>query len=352
MVVFPYILKNYHASLAVKFSYLITQIFILLPLTSIILYSILNTWNSNYKTLNTVFVLALASTVAIYLSQRSLLPYHYINIIILTFFINFNFVMQEICINPTKNRKKFYLFNYTLAAANLLIIALFSKSLFFLLLFINLFLFLPLAYNSLSWNNKKITIFAIFLLINLQFFPIFFFVNSYWSATNFKNTLFSRLISFSESAPLHASYFFIADGANLANPLVHYTSITSTQSPDCLWMISAIQRKIISEGDKATRAYISSNTDPLFYANLVSHTLEIKKPTFVIVDNSCLNVSANRIACHHDWLSYLQENPSFKKVWKNYHYYSSIVITRFIYPQRLDIYKLQTEKEFSHHDEQ
>lgn len=351
-VIFPYILRNYQASLALKFSHLITQNFILFSLTSIFLYSILNTWNSNYKTLNTVLVLALVSNIAIYLSQRSLLPYHYLNIITLTFFINLNFVVQEISIFPIQNRKKFYLFNCAILAANLLFIALLSKFLIILLLFINLFLSLPQVYKNISLNNMKITFFAIFMLINLQFFPILFFINSYYSTMNFKNILLSRLISFSESAPPHASYFFIAASANLANPLVHYTSITSAQSPDCLWMISTIQHKIISEGDKATRAYISSNTDPLFYANLVAHTLNIKKPTFVIFDNSCLNVYANNIACHHDWLSYLQENPSFRKAWKNYHYYSSIVITCFIYPQRFDIYKLQTEKEFSHHDEQ
>lgn len=182
-------------------------------------------------------------------------------------------------------------------------------------------LLLVLAFGSFTYHNKHV--FTLILGIFIFFFPIYLTYTNYIFAIDNKNNIVKNLIAFMQTQPPHQSIYVFSE-ANYACPMIHYIDASFSQRFDCMWMIGRLIKQRHTHGDASVRAYIKNNHDKYFFLNIIADDLHKYKPDLIFVDINNINSGLNGVYSHFDYLSYFQENETFRNEWKSYQYLTTI----------------------------
>ena len=285
---------------------------------SLLFYFVLQDKPKQLQTLIDVMVIALVGYVLSYVSELVPWDYHLFPAYAFCLFLN---TLLFLCFAEKNDHNRFRNLLYFLFALftylyNMLYTGIHPLYSIFLASFCIFFYLKRFIFESIF---KALSMMA---LAGLVFsYPIYVTYISYQSQITLRKTQ-KPIIDFLNQNAFGKPVYFLTSILSAEYPTVDYAgALHCSRFPYLMWMPAYIKAASEHREDQHAIALYKLNT---FFMQLVAKDIAEKKPEFILVDTSKYIITPTYTVSGFDYLKLFLTNPTFKSVWKKYHYDTTI----------------------------
>jgi hypothetical protein len=338
-VIIPLALKFYYQGIPTTLKSVFLQIYFVYSIISLLFY-FLSKEKNDVNLISSVFAIAVIGNLLSYISQ--IVPWEYHTFTAFGFTVILNFLsLYQFSVKKNIENKKIVLYA-------ILAFLIFKYNAFYIMQFENitetyrtaftilLILFLASLYLNHVLKIKILHFLSVFILaLSILAFPAISSIQIYKTAKISKE-INLPLVKFINKYAYNKSIYFLATILNYEYPLADYAgAIHSSRFCYLIWLPGLIREATGNpKSDHITELYKIN----AYFTHLMADDINKKKPAYIFVDSSKFIKTPVFSVEKFDFIKFFSDNPQFAKVWKNYHYLSTINAEPYY---KIDVYKLQ-----------